>query len=200
MSDKPNSPPTLKWALDGREIDIFNRSDIKEILGNPKKVLAAIDDYHDTFKPHERRQERTEEGSSSALKKNPEMVAVATQLVDLACLRDYVRIAVGASHEVLRELVTETKKIETVEMIFIDHWQDFYRPDLWLLEELGALKPGKSVVLADNKKQDIVSKSAGGFLKPNPNLVYGSRVQEFLDTNFGLDGVAITYVKETHGA
>jgi catechol O-methyltransferase len=138
-----------------------------------------------------------------SIEKNPEMAAIANQLVELAGLRDYVRIIVGASNEVLRELVTETKEIDTIELIFIDHWQDLYRPDLWLLEELNVLKPGRSLLLADNvimpgapeylewiqatpqEKEDILSKSDVGSLKPNPSLVYDSRVQEF-DTKFGL--------------
>jgi catechol O-methyltransferase len=144
-----------------------------------------------------------------SIEKNPEMAAVANQLVELAGLRDYVRIVVGTSNEVLRELIMESKAINTVELIFIDHWQDLYRPDLWLLEELNVLKPGKSLLLADNvihpgapvylewiyatpqEKKDILSKSNVGSLKPNPSLVYDSRVQEFEDTEFGLVGLPI---------
>ncbi|PYI11003.1 S-adenosyl-L-methionine-dependent methyltransferase [Aspergillus sclerotiicarbonarius CBS 121057] len=254
MSDKPNSPPALKWALDGREVDllhyIFNRSDLRQIRGNPAKVLGAIDDYHSQFKPlmnvgvakgkfitgiiAERKPSVMIElggyiGYSAVLfgdairknggkqflsiEKNPEMAAVATQLVELAGLRDYVRIIIGASNTVLRELITETRDIDTVELIFIDHWQDLYRPDPWLLEELDVLKPGKSVLLADNvimpgapvylewihatpqEKKDILSKSDVGLLKPNPDLVYDSRAQEFQDTEFGRDGVAVIHIK-----
>ncbi|OOF97517.1 hypothetical protein ASPCADRAFT_206344 [Aspergillus carbonarius ITEM 5010] len=258
MSDKPNSPPALQWALDGREVDllhyIFNRSDIKQIRGNPAKVLNVIEEYHSQFKPlmnigrvkgkfitdiiADRKPSMMIElggyiGYSAILfgdtirknggkqflsiEKNPEMAAIATQLVELAGLRDYVRIIIGASDEVLRELVTETREIETVELIFIDHWQDRYRPDLWLLEELEVLKPGKSVLVADNvimpgapaylewihatpqEKKDIICKSEVGLLRPNPDLVYDSHVQVFQDTEFGRDGVAVTHLKGTEG-
>ncbi|OJJ38800.1 hypothetical protein ASPWEDRAFT_48943 [Aspergillus wentii DTO 134E9] len=249
MPNKPHSPPALKWALDGRETDllhyIYSRPDIKQIRGNPAKVLRAIDDYVEQFnilmnigavkgefitgiiaerKPSVMIELGGYIGYSAVLfgdtvrqnggkqflsiEKNPEMAAVANQIVELAGLRDYVRIVVGASDEVLRELITETKEIETVELIFIDHWQELYRPDLWLLEELQVLKPGKSVLLADNiimpgapvyrewilatpqEKRDIVSKSDVGALKPNPNLVYDSRVQEF-ETAFGRVSLSI---------
>lgn len=137
-----------------------------------------------------------------SIEKNPEMAAVANQLVDLAGLRDTVRILVGASDEVLRELVCDRKEIAQVEMIFIDHWQKLYRPDLWLLEQLDVLVPETSVLLADNvimpgapeylewvqatttHKRELVQKLDAGSLAPNPNLVYETSVLEF-DTDFG---------------
>jgi len=137
-----------------------------------------------------------------SIEKNPEMAAVANQLVDLAGLRDIVRIIVGASDEVLQELVHDRKEITQVEMMFIDHWQALYRPDLWLLEELGVLIPGTSAVVADNvimpgapeylewvqatteQKRELVKKLDLGLLTPNPNLVYETTVSEFA-TAFG---------------
>jgi catechol O-methyltransferase len=137
-----------------------------------------------------------------SIEKNPEVAAVANQLVDLAGLRDIVRILVGASDEVLLELVRDRKEIAEVEMIFIDHWQRLYRPDLWLLEELDVLVPGTSVLVADNvimpgapeylewvkatteQKRELVKKLDVGSLTPNPNLVYETTVSEF-DTDFG---------------
>jgi catechol O-methyltransferase len=137
-----------------------------------------------------------------SIEKNPEMAAVATQLVDLAGLRDVVRVVVGSSDEVLKELIVEKKEISLVELIFMDHWQDLYLPDLWLLEDLNVLIPGSSLLLADNvimpgapkylewvhatplKKKDIVKKSDVGILTPNPGLVYETVVSEF-DTVFG---------------
>ncbi|KAJ5197933.1 uncharacterized protein N7498_007050 [Penicillium cinerascens] len=257
MSNRPNAPPahTLgpkALALDGREVDllhyIHNRPDIKQLRGNPQKVIAAIDDYHSEFnilmnvgavkgafvtdliaerKPSVMIELGGYVGYSAILfgdairanggkqflsiEKNPEVAAVANQLVDLAGLRDTVRILVGPSDEVLRELVRDRKEITQVEMIFIDHWQKLYRPDLWLLEELDVLIPGTSVLLADNvimpgapeylewvqattgQKRELVKKLDVGSLTPNPNLVYETTVSEF-DTTFGKDGVAVTRV------
>ena len=137
-----------------------------------------------------------------SIEKNPEMAAIATQLVDLAGLRDVVRVVVGSSNEVLKELISERKEIDLVELIFMDHWQDLYLPDLWLLEDLNVLTPGVSLLLADNvimpgapkylewvhatpqEKKDIANKSDLGSLTPSPSFVYETVVSEF-DTDFG---------------
>lgn len=140
-------------------------------------------------------------GKYISIEKNPEMAAVATQLVKLAGLGDTVRIEVGSSNEVLKELICETKEIDQVQMIFMDHQQDLYLEDLWLLEQLDVLTPGSSVVLADImiipgapkylewvqatplQKKNILQRSNVGPLAPNPNLVYSTVVTPF-DTIF----------------
>lgn len=85
-----------------------------------------------------------------SLEVNPENAAVANMLLDLAGLRDFVRIIIGSSNDSLVELIQVEKKISQIEFLFIDHWKDLYLPDLWLLEELNVLKPGLSVIAADN--------------------------------------------------
>ncbi|KAH8812858.1 putative O-methyltransferase [Xylogone sp. PMI_703] len=85
-----------------------------------------------------------------SLEINPEMVAVASVLVDLAGLRDFVSFIIGPCNETLIKLVRSEKKISQIELLFIDHWQELYLPDLWLIEELNILKPGVSVLVADN--------------------------------------------------
>lgn len=136
------------------------------------------------------------------IENNPEMAAVANQLVDLAGLRDFSQIIVGSSNEVLLELIRERKEITQVEMLMLDHWQELYRPDTWLLEELGVLVPGVSVLVADNiimpgapdyrewmeatpeKKKQLLKKLDVGSLHPNPEVVYETTVPEF-STSFG---------------
>jgi catechol O-methyltransferase len=85
-----------------------------------------------------------------SLEVNPENAAVANMLLELAGLRDFVRIIIGSSNDSLIELIQAEKKISQIEFMFIDHWKDLYLPDLWLLEELNVLKPGVSVIAADN--------------------------------------------------
>jgi catechol O-methyltransferase len=80
---------------------------------------------------------------------NPVNAAVATMMVELAGLRDFVKILVAPSHVSLARLVQQSV-IDHVEVMFIDHWKDRYLPDLWLTESLGLLKPGLSVLVADN--------------------------------------------------
>ncbi|KAJ5289109.1 hypothetical protein N7478_002139 [Penicillium angulare] len=251
MSNKQHGPAPTKWALDGREQDllhyVYGRPDIKDIKGQPSKVLSAIDDYHSKFNKlmnigsakgqhivdviNERKPSTMIElgvyvGYSAILfgnavrsqggkqyfgiEKNPEMAAVANQLVELAGLQDIVRILVGSSDQVLEELVQD-KVVSQIELIFLDHWQDRYLPDLWLLEEWNVLKPNFSVVIADNiimpgapeyrrwveattaQKRQIVSSDGSGALSPNPDLVYETVLSKF-DTDFGPDAVTVTRV------
>ncbi|PYI12971.1 catechol O-methyltransferase [Aspergillus japonicus CBS 114.51] len=151
-----------------------------------------------------------------SLEQNPEMAAVANQLVDLAGLKDVVRVVVGSAAASLRELVADGE-VRAVELVFLDHWQELYLPDLWLMEELGVLVPQTSVVIADNvvmpgapqylewvragcaEKRGLLEsrKREKGWeargLRPRPGLVYQTVVREF-ETQFGRDGVAVTSV------
>lgn len=87
-----------------------------------------------------------------SLEVNPEMAAISNILVDLAGLREFVRIMIGPSDQSLLRLIKDEKKISTAELVFIDHWQELYLPDLRLLEELNVLKPGASTLIADNMR------------------------------------------------
>lgn len=137
-----------------------------------------------------------------SIEQNPEVAAVANQLVDLAGLRDFVRIIVGSSNEVLVERIRDWQDISQVDMIFIDHEKESYLSDLWLLEELKVMTAGNPTVVTDNviypgapeymewvqaspeQKREIVKRSDIGTLKPNTDLVYETTVTEFW-TSFG---------------
>ncbi|OQE29977.1 hypothetical protein PENSTE_c002G01679 [Penicillium steckii] len=250
MSNRPHAPPATKWCLDGREVDLLHwihaRPDIKQLRGNPQKVIAAIDEYHNKHNQlinvgnkkgptiidliAQRKPSlmielgayvgysallfgnalKSHGGKLISIELNPEVAAVAGHLVNLAGLRDNVEIIVGASTEVLQDLVRE-KEVQEVEMIFIDHWQKLYCQDLWLLEELNVLVPGKTMLIADNvimpgapdylqwvmassaEKKKLVESLDVGSRCPNPDLKYETVVPEF-DTDFGKDGLAITQV------
>ena len=84
-----------------------------------------------------------------SLEINPEMAAVATILIQLAGLQDIVSFIIGPCDKSLIQLAQE-KQIDHIELLFIDHWQELYLPDLLLVEELGLLKSGVSVLVADN--------------------------------------------------
>lgn len=258
---KPHAPEPLSWCQvgdldplteskfpnltqDGREIDllhyIYGRRDIKQLHGNPQKVLAAIDEYHThhnmlinvgpvkgahitkliaEHKPSIMIELGGYIGYSAilfgaavrasggkkfySLEKNPEMAAVANQLVDLAGLRDFVRIMVGSSDELLVELIRERKEIDHIEMLFLDHSTKHYLPDLWLLESMGVLVQDRTLLVADNvlmggpmkyvdwvkaspsQKHAMLGKWNTGGLKPNPNLIYETTVPKF-DTDWGM--------------
>lgn len=83
-----------------------------------------------------------------SLELNPEFAAIANMLVELAGLRDFVRIIVGRSDVSLHKLLT-SGEVKKVELAFIDHYKPAYTTDLKLCEHFGAIVPG-SVLAADN--------------------------------------------------
>lgn len=138
-----------------------------------------------------------------SIEQNPEMAAVANQLVDLAGLREHVRILAGSGNEVLVERIRGwQQEIGRVEMVFVDHEKESYLSDLWLLEELEVMTTGNPTVVTDNviwpgapeymewvqaspeQKREIVKRSDIGTLRPNTHLVYETTVTEF-ETDFG---------------
>ena len=143
-----------------------------------------------------------------SIEQNAEMAAVANQLVDLAGLREHVRILVGSGNEVLGERMREWQAIGRVEMVFIDHEKESYLLDLWLLEELQVMTAGETMVVTDNviypgapeylewvqaspeQKREIVKRSDVGTLRPDTDLVYETTVTEFA-TDFGNGKVSL---------
>jgi catechol O-methyltransferase len=73
---------------------------------------------------------------------------IAQDIIDLAGLNDIVEIIVGKSTDSIKMLKAEGK-IDHIDVLFIDHWEEFYLPDLMVCEDEGLLKKG-AVVLADN--------------------------------------------------
>ncbi|KAJ5104781.1 hypothetical protein NUU61_002128 [Penicillium alfredii] len=83
-----------------------------------------------------------------SLELNPEWAAIANMLVELAGLRDFVRILVGRSDQSLHKLFTQGA-VKQIELLFIDHYKPAYTTDLKLCEHHGMIVPG-SVLAADN--------------------------------------------------
>ncbi|KAL4966733.1 O-methyltransferase [Aspergillus stella-maris] len=84
-----------------------------------------------------------------SLELNPEWAAIANMLIELAGLRDFVRVLVGRSDVLLNQLF-ESGEVQHVELLFIDHYKPAYTLDLKLCEQLGKIIPGISVIAADN--------------------------------------------------
>ena len=75
---------------------------------------------------------------------------IARDFVKLAGLAEVVSVEQGKSEDTIRRLVKEGKLGKGgVDMLFIDHWEDAYLPDLKVVEDLGLLREG-SVIVADN--------------------------------------------------
>lgn len=81
---------------------------------------------------------------------DPQVAAVARDLVQAAGVDDIVEVLVGPGADSLRRLHAEGRvPAGGVDAVFIDHFEQYYLPDLKLCEELGLFHPG-SLVLADN--------------------------------------------------
>jgi catechol O-methyltransferase len=68
-------------------------------------------------------------------------------LVELAGLKDFVQVLVGPSNEGIRTL--HSRRLETIDMMFLDHYKPAYTSDLKLCEHLSLIKKG-TVPAADN--------------------------------------------------
>lgn len=136
-----------------------------------------------------------------SLEQNPEFAAVSTMLLDLAGLRDFVRVYVGPCDRSLQRLQHEGL-LPRVDLLFIDHDKAAYTTDLKVAERLGLIAPG-SVIAADNVfypgapeylkyvRSDVEQKRAsvsrrssprsGSQGVGNPNLIYESRLAESVE-------------------
>ncbi|XP_006890570.1 PREDICTED: catechol O-methyltransferase [Elephantulus edwardii] len=79
---------------------------------------------------------------------NPAFAAITQQMLDFAGLQDKVTVLIGASQDIIPKLKKQ-HDVDTLDMVFLDHWKDRYLPDTILLEECGLLQKG-TVLLADN--------------------------------------------------
>lgn len=85
-----------------------------------------------------------------SLERNPEFAAVIASLVDLAGLSDVVKVVVGSSDASIKRLHSEGKLSDGIDLMFLDHYKPAYTTDLKLCEELELIKPGHTVLAADN--------------------------------------------------
>lgn len=79
---------------------------------------------------------------------DPLMVSLSRELIKLAGLQDVVHVREGPASESLKKLHAEGK-VASVDMAFFDHWEEFYLPDLQLIEDLKLFRVG-SMAIADN--------------------------------------------------
>ncbi|KAM5311992.1 catechol O-methyltransferase isoform 1-T5 [Glossophaga mutica] len=79
---------------------------------------------------------------------NPDYATITQQMLEFAGLQDRVTVIIGASQDIIPQL-KKKYDVDTLDMVFLDHWKDRYLPDTLLLEECGLLRKG-TVLLADN--------------------------------------------------
>ena len=82
-------------------------------------------------------------GRLVSLELGEESVEVARRIVEHAGLADRVEIVLGDAAESIPTLEGP------FDVVFLDHWKDFYKRDLIAIEEHGLLRPG-TIVVADN--------------------------------------------------
>ncbi|KAK6826797.1 hypothetical protein RU639_004539 [Aspergillus parasiticus] len=83
-----------------------------------------------------------------SLELNPEWAAIANMLIELAGLRDFVRVIVGR-RDVSLDRLYRSGEVSKIELMFLDHYKPAYLTDLKLGEHHGMIVPGL-VLAADN--------------------------------------------------
>ncbi|PNJ05914.1 COMT isoform 2, partial [Pongo abelii] len=86
---------------------------------------------------------------------NPDFAAVTQRMVDFAGVQDKVTLVVGASQDIIPQL-KKKYDVDTLDMVFLDHWKDRYLPDTLLLE----VSPNQDGVCASCCPGPIQSASA----------------------------------------
>jgi catechol O-methyltransferase len=75
---------------------------------------------------------------------------IARDFIDLAGLSSIVEVIEGKSSDSIARLAEEGKLDKGgLDVLFLDHWEAFYQPDLMICEDLGLFRKG-SMILADN--------------------------------------------------
>jgi catechol O-methyltransferase len=82
-----------------------------------------------------------------SLERSPKFAKVITDLVKFAGLDGFVVVMVGPSSNGIRKL--HGAGLDTIDMMFLDHYKPAYTTDLKLCEHLGLIKKG-TVLAADN--------------------------------------------------
>lgn len=85
-----------------------------------------------------------------SLERDPLFAAVIASLADLAGLRDTVRVVTGPSDASILRLHADAAFPTGIDMLFLDHFKPAYTTDLQLLEQLGLVVPGRTLLCADN--------------------------------------------------
>ncbi|OJJ46236.1 hypothetical protein ASPZODRAFT_97944 [Penicilliopsis zonata CBS 506.65] len=81
---------------------------------------------------------------------DPEHARITRDFIKLAGLQDTVHVVEGPAAESVKTLYEQGKITQgAVDMAFIDHWEEYYLPDLKLCESLHLFRRG-TIVVADN--------------------------------------------------
>lgn len=83
-----------------------------------------------------------------SFERDPKFAKVASSLVEMAGLSDFVRFVIGSSS---KNIVAEhsANRLTAIDMMFLDHYKPSYVRDLKICESLGLVRKG-TVLAADN--------------------------------------------------
>jgi catechol O-methyltransferase len=105
-----------------------------------------------------------------SLERSPKFAANITKLVEFAGLGDFVEVIVGSSSESIQGLY-DSKRVQNIDMMFLDHYKPAYTTDLKLCESLGLISKG-TVLAADN----VISPGNPPYLKYVRRSVHEKRM------------------------
>lgn len=84
-----------------------------------------------------------------SLELSPTFTSIATQLVAIAGLSHIIKVIVGSADTSLKALV-DTKELNDIDLLFLDHMEEIYGQDFEKVEGLGLLRKKGTMVVADN--------------------------------------------------
>ncbi|PYH96458.1 catechol O-methyltransferase [Aspergillus ellipticus CBS 707.79] len=158
-----NSPSTLLSLMDDyaakQDFLINIGSDkagklVKLIMEEKPKVIVELGGYvgYSAILFAYALRQATPESSTNlrvwSLEADPLIASVAMNFAELVGLSDIVKFVVGPAADSLKRLSAEGK-LPKVDILFLDHDEPLYKPDLEVSEELGFLHPG-ALIVADN--------------------------------------------------
>ncbi|XP_055466294.1 catechol O-methyltransferase isoform X3 [Psammomys obesus] len=83
-------------------------------------------------------------GRLLTMEMNPDYAAITQQMLDFAGMQDKVTILLGASQDLIPQL-KKKYNVDTLDMVFLDHWKDRYLPDTHLLQVLSSIPSNHTV-------------------------------------------------------
>ncbi|OQD59963.1 hypothetical protein PENPOL_c036G00109 [Penicillium polonicum] len=136
-----------------------------------------------------------------SFEQNVEWASIATKLIGLAGLQDFVTIVPGSSSESLM-IFGSQQPVPQIDILFLDHAETLYRRDLGICEQLGLITSGAYVV-ADNvsgpRTRDYVAWVMQGDKNERSfeaeNKIYDSYMSSHTLPNGETDGMIVSRYK-----
>lgn len=83
-----------------------------------------------------------------SLELEPDFCKIIQDFIEIAGIAEQTKVVQGPAGESLQSLA-KSREVKSIDVLFIDHWEKHYLPDLKICQDHGLLRKG-SVVVADN--------------------------------------------------